>query len=127
VSWRIESASLDEVFSRADFLTVHTPSDRTKRAALWAAKRSPDEDRGASDQLRARWIGSTKARSTKRFTSGRIAGAALDVFEQEPPSADHPLLGLDEVIVTPHLGASTDRSAGRRRLHGGRSRCVITF
>src|SRR5205085_12337566 len=39
--------------------------------------------------------------------NGTIAGAAFDVFTQEPPPADHPLLKLDQVIVTPHLGAST--------------------
>jgi D-3-phosphoglycerate dehydrogenase len=39
--------------------------------------------------------------------SGKVAGAALDVYEVEPPPADHPLVGLDGVINTPHLAAST--------------------
>ncbi|MCU0532206.1 MAG: D-glycerate dehydrogenase, partial [Syntrophales bacterium] len=39
---------------------------------------------------------------------GKIAGAALDVFEQEPPPADLPFFGLENVLVTPHMAAMTD-------------------
>src|SRR5690606_1074269 len=41
---------------------------------------------------------------------GKIAGAALDVYQTEPPQKDHPLFGLDNVVLTPHLGASTDEA-----------------
>src|SRR5207244_9085681 len=42
--------------------------------------------------------------------AGHVAGAALDVFEQEPPPPDHPLFALEQVVVTPHLGAATDEA-----------------
>src|SRR5262249_61176644 len=41
---------------------------------------------------------------------GKVAGAALDVYVDEPPSPNHPLLKMDQVITTPHLGASTDEA-----------------
>jgi D-3-phosphoglycerate dehydrogenase len=45
-----------------------------------------------------------------RLAEGKLGGAALDVFDQEPLPADHPLRGLANVVLTPHLGASTDEA-----------------
>jgi D-3-phosphoglycerate dehydrogenase / 2-oxoglutarate reductase len=102
----IELAPLDEVFSRADFLTVHTPLTSDTRGLV---------DRDALSKMKpgARIINCARGGLVdedalyEAITSGAIAGAALDVFSQEPPAADHKLLQLDQVIVTPHLGAST--------------------
>jgi D-3-phosphoglycerate dehydrogenase len=102
----IESASLDEVFARADFLTVHTPLTNETRGIVGREAFSRMKT-GARVINCARGGLIDEGALYEAIISGRIAGAALDVFEQEPPPVDHPLLGLDEVIVTPHLGAST--------------------
>ena len=102
----IESASMDEVFSRADFLTVHTPLTSETRG-LVGAQAFAKMRRGVRIINCARGGLVDEAALFDAIKSGVVAGAALDVFEQEPPPSDHPLLGLDEVIVTPHLGAST--------------------
>ncbi|MEK6336154.1 MAG: phosphoglycerate dehydrogenase [Acidobacteriota bacterium] len=102
----IDSVSLDEVFSRSDFLTVHTPLTSETRGIIGAAAFAKMKN-GARIINCARGGLVDEAALYEAIKSGAVAGAALDVFEQEPPPPDHPLLALDEVIATPHLGAST--------------------
>ena len=55
------------------------------------------------------------------LNSGNVAGAALDVFEKEPLADDHPFRSMDNVVLTPHLGASTREAQGKRRSRRGAS------
>jgi D-3-phosphoglycerate dehydrogenase len=102
----IELAALDEVFQRADFVTVHTPMTEETRGIIGPAAFKKMKD-GVRIVNCARGGLVDEQALYQAIKSGKVAGAALDVFEQEPVPADHPLLTLDEVIVTPHLGAST--------------------
>lgn len=101
-----EITSLDDVLSRADFLTIHTPLTPETRGLIDAAALAKMKD-GARVINCARGGLIDEQALYEAITSGKIAGAALDVFEQEPPPSDHPLLSLNQVIATPHLGAST--------------------
>lgn len=105
----IEMASLDELFRRSDFITVHTPLSDSTRGIIGAEAFSKMKE-GVRIINCARGGLVDEAALYDAIKSGKVAGAALDVFVQEPPAADHPLLGLDEVVVTPHLGASTNEA-----------------
>src|SRR5437016_11125452 len=102
----VECAALDEVFARADFLTVHTPLTNETRGMV-GREAFAKMKQGARIINCARGGLIDEHALYEAIKSGIVAGAALDVFEQEPPPASHPLLSLDQVIVTPHLGAST--------------------
>src|SRR5207253_1254272 len=102
----LELAPLDEVFARPDFLTVHTPLTAETRG-LVGAQAFQKMKRGVRIINCARGGLVDERALLAAIKEGIVAGAALDVFEEEPPSADNPLLALDEVITTPHLGAST--------------------
>jgi D-3-phosphoglycerate dehydrogenase len=105
----LESVTLDEVCARADFLTVHTPLTPETRGVIGAeafGRMKP----GVRIINCARGGLVDEGALFDAIKSGKVAGAALDVFEHEPPSTDHPLLALDEVIATPHLGASTSEA-----------------
>jgi len=102
----IEVGSLADVFARADFLTVHTPLTADTRGIV-GREAFLKMKRGVRIINCARGGLVDEAALLEALNSGIVAGAALDVFEKEPPAADNPLLALDQVIVTPHLGAST--------------------
>lgn len=102
----IEVVPFDEVLARADFLTVHTPLTVETRAMV-GREAFAKMKKGVRVINCARGGLIDEDALYDAIKSGIVAGAALDVFVQEPPPADHPLLGLDEVIATPHLGAST--------------------
>ena len=102
----IEFLSMDEVLARADFLTIHTPLTPETRGVI-GTDAFAKMKRGVRIINCARGGLIDESALYDAIKSGKVAGAALDVFESEPPPTDHPLLQLDEVIVTPHLGAST--------------------
>jgi D-3-phosphoglycerate dehydrogenase len=99
-------SALDQLLPRVDFLTVHTPlTDETRD--LIGAREIARLRKGARVINCARGGIVNEEALAEALRSGHLAGAALDVFVQEPPPADHPLLKLPNVVVTPHLGAST--------------------
>lgn len=101
----IELAPLAQVIKDADFITIHTPLTKETRHLI-----STEEFATMRDGVRivncARGGIVDEAALNEALRSGKVAGAALDVFEEEPMTAS-PLFELDNVIVTPHLGAST--------------------
>jgi D-3-phosphoglycerate dehydrogenase len=104
----VELVDLDTLLRRADFVTVHIPLTRETRGLLGAAELARAK-RGVRVINCARGGIVDEAALAAAIQAGHVAGAALDVFEQEPPWGS-PLLDLDQVVVTPHLGASTEEA-----------------
>lgn len=102
----IELLPLAEVCALADFLTVHAPLTPETRGIIGARELSLMK-KGARVINCARGGLVDEDALHAAIIEGRVAGAALDVFEEEPPPSEHPLLSLEDVVVTPHLGAST--------------------
>jgi D-3-phosphoglycerate dehydrogenase len=102
----VEPCSVDDICKRADFLTVHTPlSPETKD--LINAERFAMMKKTARIVNCARGGIINEEALLNALKSGKIAGAALDVFVTEPTAADDPFRKLDNCIVTPHIAAST--------------------
>jgi D-3-phosphoglycerate dehydrogenase len=103
--------SPDDVYARADFLTLHLPKNDATEGWLDAAALDKCKD-GVRVLNVARGPLIVDADLQAALDRGKVAGAALDVFRREPVT-DHPLFGYPNVIVTPHLGASTAEATDR--------------
>src|SRR5205085_11843724 len=97
---------LDDLLAAADFITLHTPLTAETYHLLDAA-RLANMKRGARVINCARGGLVDEAALTAALRSGHVAAAALDVFETEPLPADSPLREVPNLVLTPHLGAST--------------------
>jgi len=103
--------SSDEVYAQADFLTLHLPKTPETEGWLDAAALAKCKD-GVRILNVARGPLIVDEDLEAALDSGKVGGAALDVFRSEPIT-DHPLFGRPNVIVTPHLGASTAEATDR--------------
>lgn len=104
----VEISSLTRIFQESDFICIHTPLTESTRGLI-------GEKEIATMKPSVRILNTARGELVdedallKAIEEGRVAGAALDVFSQEPP-ANSPLLRSGKIIVTPHLGASTEEA-----------------
>lgn len=102
----IDYGSIDEIVEESDIITLHIPAtpethhliDRVMLQKMKNGVYIINTARGRVIEDKA---------LIEALESGKVAGAALDVFQEEPISKDHPLTQMDNVILTPHIGAST--------------------
>ncbi len=102
----IELVELAEIWPQADFITLHLPLTPDTKYLI-------NKDTFAKMKPGVRIVNCARGGIihegdlAQAVADGVVAGAAIDVFEKEPIDPENPLLALDKVIVTPHLGAST--------------------
>lgn len=104
----VKLVSFPELIKQADYITIHIPSTSETKHII--NKETINQmKKGVRIINCARGGIIDEAALAEAVKSGKVGGAALDVFEKEPPF-DSPVLGLENIIVTPHLGASTEEA-----------------
>ncbi|MEL6406197.1 MAG: hydroxyacid dehydrogenase [Chloroflexota bacterium] len=102
----VERVDVDTLYARSDFISLHVPAtDETTGMINNDALAKMKDGVRIVNAARGALINDVDLASA--LESGKVAGAAVDVYAQEPPPADHPLIKFDNVIDTPHLAAST--------------------
>jgi D-3-phosphoglycerate dehydrogenase len=120
----VEPVGFGELLERSDYLSVHAPlNDETFHAI--DAKALARMKRTAVVINTARGPIIDQAALIEALTSGTIAGAGLDVLEDEPPSHNNPLLTMENVLVTPHVASATTRMRPETRRRVGREVALV--
>jgi D-3-phosphoglycerate dehydrogenase len=102
----VELVELEDLIKRADFITIHVP--KTKETEGMFSKREFELMKDGAYIINCARGGIVDEKALyEALKNGKLAGAALDVYESEPPSPENPLLRLENVVTTPHIGAST--------------------
>jgi D-3-phosphoglycerate dehydrogenase len=122
----VEPASLERLFQESDFISAHVPHSKATHHLI---------DKRLFDLMKPSAIFVNTGRGPvvdeaaliAALREGRLAGAGLDVLEQEPPDPNNPLLSMPNVTVTPHVAAQSNESmVARRRRHGEEITRVLT-
>jgi D-3-phosphoglycerate dehydrogenase len=107
-----ESVSLDELLRRSNFVSLHCPRDSTTMRMIDARAYSKMK-RSAIFVSTARGGIHDETALAAALSSGHLGGAALDVWDFEPPPLDHPLLRFNNVVATYHTSGVTPEARGR--------------
>jgi D-3-phosphoglycerate dehydrogenase len=105
----VQLLSLDDLYAKSDFITLHSLVNDETRGMINTGSIAKMK-KGVRIVNAARGALINDVDLAEGIKSGQVAGAALDVYAEEPPPAGHPLVNLPGVIHTPHLGASTEEA-----------------
>jgi D-3-phosphoglycerate dehydrogenase len=120
----VEPVSFAELLARSDYLSIHSPHNQETEHTF---------SHDAFGQMKETAVVINTARGPiidepaliEALTSGTIAGAGLDVLEQEPPELDNPLLTMENVVLTPHVASATTRMRPETRRRVGREVALV--
>ncbi|HVE71621.1 MAG TPA: phosphoglycerate dehydrogenase [Thermoanaerobaculia bacterium] len=104
--------TLDQLLAQSDVITVHTPLTDETRGMIGAGEIAKMKDGAIALNIARGGIWQEQALADA-LNGGKLRGAAIDVYEDEPPAPDHPLLNAKNIILSPHIGANTIEAQDR--------------
>ena len=120
----VEPVGLAELLARSDYLSIHSPHNEETEHAIGAAELAQMKPTAVIVNT-ARGPIIDEAALIEALRGGTIAGAGLDVLEQEPPERDNPLFSMENVLVTPHVASATTRMRPETRRRVGREVALV--